>query len=248
VTPTGQPGRLSPWPLVATLLLALSPAHRAHAEAVTYAPVALADQPPGVHIDLPYTFGTHQFDVRDVRGAVRVDWDQGHAVSGRLTVALTALGGDGDTLHCHMRESLGLDYSKSSFPGAHVCDGGKLPAAGKDAVAFPEIAFEIVSAKWAGAGAAGTPPLAAGQSARLAASGRWTIHGVRRDDTLDLKLTAVQADATGPRMVRIEGSRKIRLADYGIQVKRALVITAGEEATVKFNLLVKAQAPQPPKP
>jgi YceI-like domain len=223
---------LSTW-----LLLAGGPGRAAQAQAptaLTYRPVASsAGVPAGAAIDLPYTFGTHHFDLREVGGEVKVAWGQLPAVSGRLAVPLTALRGGGDTFNCHTREALGLDYAKADFPGAHVCDGGKLPASGKNAVAFPEISFEIKRVVSAGQG------LGTSAKARLVVLGRWTIHGVSRDEQVDLTLTAVEGEAGHPRAIRVEGSAKIRLADYGIQVKRAMVITAGPEATVKLNLLMR---------
>jgi hypothetical protein len=205
-------------------------AARAQSQAATYHLAASPDGAPGLRVDLPYTFGTHQFEVRDVRGEVRVDWTGAPSVSGRLSVALTALRGGGETLTCHMQEAMGLDYAKSAFPGDHVCSGGKLPASGKDAIAFPEIAFEIKSARLAAP---------AKQKVRVSVTGRWTMHGISHDDTFDLDLTPMQGNAGHPTLFRLEGARKIRLASYGIQVKRALVISAGEEATVKINLVLE---------
>jgi polyisoprenoid-binding protein YceI len=75
---------------------------------------------------------------------------------------------------------------------------------------------------------------------RATALGRWTIHGVTRDASIDLRLTVPANQTAHPRWVRVEGERKIRLADYGIQVKRAFVVTAGDEATVKLDVLLRA--------
>jgi YceI-like domain len=203
---------------------------RARAEPVTYRAAPGPDGAPSLRVDLPYTFGTHQFEVREIKGEVHVEWGGTPAVSGRLAMPLTGLRGGGETLSCHMHEALGLDYTRSAFPGEHVCSGGRLPATGKDAIAFPEIVFEIRGAKIAPAG-----PGRMG----LSVAGRWTIHGVSRDDTLGLELTPLGGAAAHPRIFRVEGTRKIRLADFGIKVKRALVVTAGEEATVKINLVLE---------
>ena len=136
-----------------------------------------------------------------------------------------------------MRESMGLDYARAAFPGSHVCEGGKLPATGNDAVAFPDIAFEIKRV------VVDSVRTRAGEYEvwRATAYGRWTIHGVTRDVSIELRLTVPANETAQPRWVRIEGMRKIRLADYGIQVKRAFVVTAGDEATVKLDVLLRAQ-------
>jgi hypothetical protein len=234
------PVRVRPLPgpirkCVITLIIAGAAAApgRARAEVETYRAAPSPDGAPGLRVELPYTFGTHQFEVRDVRGEVRIDWQARPSAAGRLTVPLTALRGGGETMSCHMHEALGLDYAKSAVPGDHVCSGGRLPATGNNAIAFPDIAFEIKSATVGAAGARG--------KTRLSVTGRWTIHGVSRDDTLELEMTPLDGEAVRPRMFRLEGAHKIRLSSYGVQVKRALVISAGEEATVKLNLVLKAR-------
>lgn len=219
------------------VVLAGAPGRAARAEPHTYRPVPSGDGPASLRIDVPYTFGTHNFEVRDVRGEARVDWQPTPVVTGQLKVALASLRGGSDTLNCHMRESMGLDYAKSAFPRSHVCAGGKLPTSGNDAVAFPEITFEIKSVTIAGDRARA----AIGGGMRVIAAGRWTIHGVTRDDTIELQLTVAGGEPARPRSIRIEGLRKLRLADYGIQVKRALVITAGDDATVRFNLVLEVK-------
>lgn len=222
----------------AVAVLTTAAAGAAHAEPLTYRPAPPTAGAASIHVDLPYTFGTHNFEVGVPQGDLRVEWGDTPVVSGRLSVPLAALRGGGDTLNCHMREAMGLDYSKSSFPGSHVCSGGQLPASGKDAVAFPEITFEIKRVAAIGARTRGSD----GDTWLVAASGRWTIHGVTRNDTIDLRLTVPTNDAVHPRTIRVEGIRKIRLADYGIQVKRAFVVTAGEEATMKLDFLLTARS------
>ena len=218
-------------------LLWLSAARPAHAEPMVYRPAPAPEGSASVRIELPYTFGTHNFDVRLLQGEVRVDWAPAPVVSGRLTLPLASIHGGGDTLNCHMREAMGLDYARSAFPGKHVCEDGKLPATGNDAVAFPEIAFEIKRV------AVDSIRSRAGDYLlwRATAFGRWTIHGITRDASVDLRLTVPANEAAHPRWVRVEGVRKIRLADYGIRVKRAFVVTAGDEATVKLDFLLRVQ-------
>jgi hypothetical protein len=222
--------------LVATVWLAV--ARLAHADPLLYRPAPAPEGSAAVRIDLPYTFGTHSLDARLLQGEVRVDWQatQAPAVTGRLWLPLASIHGGGDTLNCHMREAMGLDYARSAFPGKHVCADGKLPATGDDAVAFPEIAFEIRRV------AVDSVRTRNGEYEmwRATALGRWTIHGVTRDASIDLRLTVPANQTAHPRWVRVEGERKIRLADYGIQVKRAFVVTAGDEATVKLDVLLRA--------
>jgi hypothetical protein len=233
---------------LAVALLALTAAPAVHAEPRAYRPVVAGPGSPGGSVDVPYTFGTHRFEVREVRGLVLVDWSETPVVTGKLAVPLAALRSGGDTLDCHLRESLGIDYHRSAFPGSHVCSDGKLPASGNDAVAYPEVTFEITGVvvndgRPAGRSASGSASrfaAAAGQRIPAVILGRWTIHGVSHDDRVEANLTLTLDAAARPRTVRIEAARKLRLSDYGVVVKRALVITAGEEATVRLNLVLLA--------
>ena len=222
-----------------TVAVVSTPIRPARAEPRGYRPAAAPGGAPSVRIDLPYTFGTHNFEVSTLKGEVRVDWQGALAVTGRLVAPLSSVRGGSDTLNCHMREAMGLDYSKSAFPGSHVCSGGQLPATGNDAVAFPEIAFEIKRVTLAGERSRAGQGDA--EKVRVSVAGRWTIHGISRDDTLDLQLTVPAGESAHPRSIRVEGLRKIRLADYGIKVKRALVVSAGDDATVHLDLLLKVQ-------
>ncbi len=230
---------------VVALALPLAPgllaAAVAHAEPMIYRTAIAAEGSATVAVELPYTFGTHRFSARALQGEVRADWKQAPIVTGRLALPLASLHGGGDTLNCHMREAMGLDYARSSFPGKHVCTDGQLPAAGNDAVAFPEIAFDIERV------VVDSARVRSGEYAlwRATAFGRWTIHGVTRAGTVDLRLTIPANEIAHPRWVRVEGVWKIRLADYGIKVKRAFVVTAGDEATVKLDFLLRASSQAP---
>jgi polyisoprenoid-binding protein YceI len=198
----------------------------------SYRPLRPTSPDSEIHIDLPYTLGTHDFVVRELRGSLKV---QGvfEVVSGRLVVPIASLDAGKKTLECHTREALGLDYARSKFPGEHVCDGDTLPPSGSDAIVFPEITFDWMSARILDdAGALGR-----GKSVRLEVLGRWTIHGVSRDDKLELTLTSAAGPPAHPTAFRVMGTAKICLADYGIEVKRALFIKAGDVASIRLNLV-----------
>lgn len=206
------------------------------AEPVIYHATASVAGSPSCQIEVPYTFGTHGFEVREIGGQMRVDWGTPLAASGRLTVPLASLRGGGETLNCHMREALGLDYSKSAFPREHVCSGGQLPASGKDALAFPEIAFDVKAVALVGVAPSAVSPVGAGVRRRVLVSGRFTIHGISRDDKLDLWMTVGELVGARPRTIHIKGRHTIRLSDYGITVKRALMIKAGDEAVLNLDV------------
>jgi YceI-like domain len=199
----------------------------------SYRPLRPTPPDSEIHIDLPYTLGTHDFMVREIRGILKMQGGLFEVVSGRLAVPIAALDAGKKTLECHTREALGLDYSRSKFPKEHVCDGDTLPTAGNDAIVFPEITFDWKSARILD----DARPLGLGKSVRLEVLGRWTLHGVSRDDKLELTLTGAAGPPAHPTAFRVMGTAKIRLTDYGIEVKRALFIKAGDEATIRLNLV-----------
>jgi len=146
-------------------------------------------------------------------------------------VPIASLRGDGGTRDCHMREALGLDYSRSRFPSEHVCDGeNRLPATGPDAIAFPEIRLELLSAR----------PLddlgllAAGKPVRVEIETRWTVHGVTKPAR---ELVRVLRDGDG---LRVRGRSTLVLKDFGVVVKSTKVlfaeVTVGDAVTVTYDL------------
>src|SRR4029450_4001930 len=97
---------------------------------------------------LVYSLGTHTTTANAVQGTLRLEPNTLDAAEGSIVVPIASLRGDGGTRDCHMREALGLDYSRSRFPSEHVCDGeNPLPATGPDAIVFPEIRLELLSAR-----------------------------------------------------------------------------------------------------
>jgi polyisoprenoid-binding protein YceI len=202
--------------------------------------VAPGKEGPGIEVRLPYSVGTHEVRARAIAGEVRLDPEAPAALSGALSVSLADLISDNRERDCHMREGLGLDYTRSRFPKEHVCKDDELPKDGADAVAFPEIRFE--------ARAADAPPLSelgAGTQVPVTVQGTWTLHGVSRPASLSLWLSR---DASTPGALRLQGRVPIRLADFGIVIKSASVlfvtISVAEEATVLLDLRLLPARPR----
>lgn len=221
-------------PHLAMLLALFAQAAAPAGDVRTYRPLRPASPDTEIHIELPYTLGTHDLVAREIRGTVKMNGDRLDVVSGHLVVPIASLDAGKRTLECHTREALGLDYARSKFPKEHVCDGDVLPPTGSDAVVFPDIAFDWTRTRLLDDASA----LARGKSVRVEVWGRWTIHGVTRDDRLVLGVTAAAGAPAHPTAFRLTGATKIRLADFGVKVKRALFITAGDEAAVRFNLVI----------
>lgn len=192
---------------VLTLLLS----HAALAEPRPYRVVSEAEAGRGITVQVPYTFGTHQVAAHRIDGEIRIDSQSLRVQGSQLRVSIFELKSDDPQRDCHMREGLGLDYSRSRFPKEHVCDAqNRLPSQGNDAVAFPEIELRITSAQ-----PLDDPRLLnQGREIRVVANGTWTIHGVTRPARIEL---TASDDLNGA--LRVRGRQVFALSDFGVEVK-----------------------------
>ncbi|HET9595297.1 MAG TPA: YceI family protein [Anaeromyxobacteraceae bacterium] len=185
--------------------------------------------PDGLVVEIPYSLGTHHEHVTAVDGVLRADPETLRVERGRLTVPLSAFRSDDAKRGCHLREALGLDYTRSQYPREHVCDDqNRLPASGPDAIAFPEIAVDLDG----GSGATGD-----GAGSAVDVDATLTVHGVPRP--LKFRVTVSRDDAA-PGLLRVRGRVPVRLASHGVQVKPAKVlfasISVGDTVTVVLDV------------
>ncbi|MBI2607154.1 MAG: YceI family protein [Deltaproteobacteria bacterium] len=176
-----------------------------------------------VTFSLGFTLGTHEGKASAARAEVAAELAPFSVRGGFIEVPIASLSSDDAKRDCHTREALGLDYAKSDFPGSHVCEDGKLPSEGKNAVAFPTIRFDIASV---------TAPDAAGNAV---ARGKWTIHGVTRESTpIPITITPLLGKKAA---FRVHGSASLSLKEYGIAVKNFLLISVSDSVMVNFDLI-----------
>jgi polyisoprenoid-binding protein YceI len=220
-------------------LVALTLATRALAEPRPYRVVQL-DGSTGLVVKVPYTFGTHTQSVSAVQGELQIDRQTLEVAGGRLEVPIAAIRSDSAERDCHLRESLGIDYSRSRFPAEHVCDDrNQLPPSGGDAVAFPAVGLEVKGGK-----ALGDPKLLEqGQEVRVLVEGSWNVHGVTRPARLELTVSADPA----PGSLRVRGRQAFAPRDYGVVVKSAhllfVAISVADEVTALLDVrLAPAEA------
>ena len=179
-----------------------------------------------------YSLGSHTQTAGEVRGEVKTDPATLAEVGGTVVVPLASIKGDGSTRDCHMRESLGIDYAAGGrFPADHPCDGNnQLPASGPDAIAFPEIRLELLSAHPLD----DLSLLDQGKPVRVELEVKWTIHGVRHAQK---ELARVLRDGNG---LRARGRSTIVLKDFNLVVKSVKVVFAevkvGDAVTVNYDL------------
>lgn len=192
--------------------------------------------PDGLVVEVPYTAGTHHEHVTAVDGTLDLDPERLTLERGRLVVPLSAFRSDDAQRGCHLREAMGLDYSRSRFPREHVCDDqNRLPDSGPDAVAYPD----IVLARLRGAARAPSP----GGAGEVEVEGDLTVHGVTRPIRFRL---SVSPEPSGAGSLRVRGRVPLRLSEFAIQVKPAHVlfvsISVRDEVTVVVDALVEPVA------
>jgi len=228
-------------------LLAMVPPGPAYGEArphrvVLSAAAGESAGPAGVSLQVPYTLGTHSERVVAVEGELRLDPATLTLAGGRLVVPLSAVRSDDPTRGCHLREALGLDYTRSRYPRDHVCENHQLPASGPDAIAFPEIVLDLSGGGPLGDSAA----LDHGGEVPVEAEGTFAIHGVTRP--VRLRLTASR-EPSSPGALRVRGRHVFRLADFGVVVKPAKVlfvkISVGDEVTAVVDARLVPREPSP---
>jgi polyisoprenoid-binding protein YceI len=168
---------------------------------------------------LPYTFGIHQGTSNQVEGEVDLDPETLNLKSATFRVPLESIKTGKAEMECHLREALGLDYSKSKFPNEHVCKNNQLPTDGPDSMVYPEIVFSADPAT-----------LLIGENE---IRGTWTVHGVSRPSHVSISVTKTQ---NTPLQLSIKGSEIFSLQEYGIKVKPFLVVKVKDKAIVTYQL------------
>ncbi len=220
---------------IAALAVGLFTVSAGHAASTELAVQAKADGRPGVDLSIEYTLGVHEGYASVLSGRALVDFENSSVSSAEFRVPISSMTTGSAKRDCHMRESLGLDYAISSFPEKHVCFGDNtLPDSGVDSVVYPEIVFEL-----RGLNAADGTPLTridAGADASVLAVGSFTIHGVRKDQIVAVKLTRT-FDERGKSRLRVRGRFNLSLKDYGVEVIAwAGLISVKDTAKVKLDL------------
>ena len=188
------------------------------------------DGSTGITMAVPYTAGVHEITANSVAGEAKADLATQSFV-GQFIVPIDSMKSGNGKRDCHMRECLGLDYSKSKFPGEHVCDNNDaLPASGNDGVAFPNVEFDLAGLK----GTAGPLTLTPGKTEQAQASGRWTIHGLTKDVVVPATVTTA-ADGS----VEVKIKETLLIADFKAVVKPVLGIGVNGDVKVSMDLNLK---------
>ena len=193
-----------------------------------YQIVPNANSGTGVALVIPYDLGTHHGSALQIAGGLVIS-ENFASITGGFTVPIDSLNTGNPTRDCHMRESLGLDYSKSHFPKAHVCDSkNQLPSAGVDAAAFQTIEFKLLNVTGEVAS-----QMKAGNTFTVTANGTWSVHGIEKSLSFAMKVIVL---ANG--ILNIKGSVPFAISDYGIIVKPLLGIGVKNNMSADLDIFL----------
>ena len=197
-----------------------------------YEVMPAADGSFGINFAIGYTAGTHVGSATQVTGTVALQDNPFLISSTMITLPIAKISTGNIKRDCHLQESLGLDYTKSVYPKAQVCDNSdSLPASGPDSIAFPTITFNLTSLL----NPTANDSLQPGVAKPITASGILDLHGVKKAITVPLTLTKNASDGT----IKVEGEFDLSLTDYGIIVRKFLFVTVKDTAHLTLNLLLK---------
>jgi polyisoprenoid-binding protein YceI len=198
--------------------------------------VAPAASRTGIEFDIGYTGGTHLGRAEAVSGQATLDIDNLAGSTALFSVPLTSLNTDNTKRDCHMREALGINYSVSIFPeGGHVCPSTNvLSSTGPDKLAFDKITFLLKGLMRPDGSRLDT--LTPGIETPVLAQADWNIHGVTHSQVDNLTLTLENNDR-----VRVRGTSKLVLKDFGIEVLPFLIITVSDFATARYDVVLQAR-------
>ncbi|NDF14271.1 YceI family protein [bacterium] len=178
-------------------------------------------------VRVKYTLGTYVIPNTQVLGFINLVQTQSSKQklkSAEVSFLIAGFKSNDTTLDCHLRESLGLDYTQSDFPNRHVCSQDRLPAEGKNAVVFDQIQFRTLdsldvdlskmSEEWV----------------NMEVPGSWTLHGVRREAPAQVK---IQKTSKG---YRVLGKHSFSLKDFGVVVKKFLFISVQDQVEAEWDV------------
>lgn len=195
--------------------------------------VPKVDGSSGITIAVPYILGVHHGSAAQVSGSLLASNNFG-TITGSLVVPLASMTTGNPTRDCHMRESLGIDYTKSQYPKTHICDSNnQLPSSGGDSVVFQNVVFKLLGVTSAGDIAS---QMKVGNTINLSASGTWVIHGVEKNLSFPLKVLVLDGGN-----LNIKGSIPFSLSDYGIVVKPVLGIGVNNNMTADLDIIMAVQ-------
>lgn len=191
-----------------------------------WVPSTSEEGPPG-RFHIGYTFGTHKGTADRVEGEVRarlaersLDVDPGS-----LFVRIDDLRTGDETMECHLRQSLGLDYRKSDFPDSHVCVNDELPKSGPNAVVYPKVTFS-----W---GRHRGLPI---RDTVFTLPIEVEMHGVKKGP-YPVDFSLYPQDSKGL-IVKVDGQLELKLSDFGVVVKKALGVISVKDTFRIFLLPV----------
>ncbi len=198
----------------------------------------------GVTFQIGYSAGVHEGKVASMKSIVTLS-DKNKILSGEFVIPISQITTGNATRDCHMREAMGIEYSKSNFPANHVCDANnQLPASGVDAVSYPDVRFKFVTVK-KNSGSDLPEFLEVGKVYSLAVQGQWIIHGkivdFSSDTSTEFLPVQIKLLDAATQEIQVIAKFQISLKAFNIQVKpfKVLFVSVGVSDNAKISLNTK---------
>lgn len=191
----------------------------------------------GIEFKIPFTFGIHNGKAHQFQGSFELDQND-FLQKIQVTLPISKIETGNSTRDCHLRESLGIDYShqQSIYPSKHVCNSkNELPVQGNDSIAFPEIKLSLVQVLKS------TPlPIPLNKKTKTTLLAELEIHGIKKTFELEVEILKTQPTPTTEN-IEIQTTFDVSLADFAILVKPVNLlltkISVGEIAQVTVHLV-----------
>lgn len=189
----------------------------------------------GIQFFVPYTFGTHEGEVRMITGSLSLDLADPSMSRGDFSVPISSMTTHKAQRDCHMMEALGLDYGDSDFPEEHVCnDDDEVPTAGKNAIKYPTINLKIHSIK----SLEPSKIIYSDKETNIEVDGEWLIHGKKYQWLFPMRLIP-----EGEKF-RVKGEVPFSLKNHDVVVKPIKVlfmnIAVKDNIKTNFDLILEA--------
>ncbi len=203
------------------------------------APVATV--PPGFNVEAQKSiqfslksslFATYQGFAKNVSGQMEIDPKTGHVSAGTFTVSIQDMTTDNSKRDCHMRQTLGLDYTVSDYPDKHVCDDNdQLPTTGPNSVKFPNVTLKILALNDLAKMPLDVRATPETSSVDGIINVLWSIHGREVAQEISVKLERVSSQT-----IQIQGQTKLSLKSFGAVVKKFGIVGVDDTIRVKVDV------------
>lgn len=185
-------------------------------------------------LSIPYTFGVHQGWTNVIHGVIMTD-ESDQVLKATFQVPIRSMSTGNSERDCHMRESLGIDYTNSQFPAQHVCTKDHLlPTSGPNSIVYPDVFVEFLNMTLP------KDPFTLGLPQLTDVNVQMKIHGVSKTIFLNKVMVTKVAHPNGSSGFNILTKMTLSLKDFGVQIKALKLgpvsVTVKDTVTVDIDI------------